>query len=231
MSRRMDHARVSKQKRINEEAGYQRDSTYPTTDRGWIVWRGGKHTGKSLPEILVCDPTFVIQYLYMSGNCFKCLLQDDATWFQLRMAHQLQVLANRSQNIRVPAEKRGAHEFAILIDNEGVFSRIFLIRKGRKPAPSKLKGCRVAMRSSKLDFSIPYHFENSSLGLQRMASCFREMFFPDSAGEPCAEDILAFFTDRKNFDLSGCDSHTSLAELDADMIALRNMYIQSLKPH
>jgi hypothetical protein len=239
MSRRMNHARVNMQKRINQEYQHERyerpfyqwESTHRVKVRGWIVWRGGKHEGESMPEILVKDPTFVTEYLYVQGNGFKCLLQDHATSFQLRVAHQLQVLANRSQNIRVPAEKRETHEFAILVDSKGVFRRVALIRKGAKPTPSKLKNCRVAMRSSVLDFSVPYHFENSYLGLQRMSKCFRKLFFQDSSGEPSTEDILAFFMDRTNFDLSHCASHKSLMETDADTNALRNLYRQSLIRH
>jgi hypothetical protein len=236
MSRSINHTRINIRKRIRREASYRESfntewtNTGPARDRSWIEMKFGKHAGKSLPEILVNDPSFVINYLYGS-ICFKPLLKSCPTRFELERAHQLQVLEYRSQNIVVPANKRDTHEFAILKDKDGVFRYVGLVRRGKKISRDKLKGYILVKRTSKLDLSIPYEFENSSLGLERMCRCFKKIFFKHDILGPQPNEIIKFFTDRTNFDLTGCTSHTSLVMTEADTYALRKMYLESLKRH
>jgi len=234
----MNYARVNTQSRINREAWeYEREERnriwgtpqyYPKSHGSeWITWKFGKHAGKTLPEILAADQTFIMEYLYR--KTFDVLLKVEPTSWDLRLTHQLRVLCNRAENIRVPAAKRRTHEFAILKDGDGVFSRAIIVRRGSKIERGILKGDRLARRSSTLAFSIPYLLNHPALGHERFRRCFKSLFLVDASGAYPLPSATVLFSDRKSFDLSSCSSHTSLVMTKADILALRKEYKLSLK--
>ena len=228
----MNFAKVSMQKRIAQE-GFIPSQTWASAPQKaqWIKITFGKHSGKTLPEILASEPCYVIEYLYLGGSIFKALLKEHPSMVEQKWAHQLKVLANRSQNILVPEEKRETHEFVLLKDKQGVFAKVRLMKKGRRLPRRALNGLIEASRTEKLDFSAPYSFHNPQLGLRRMVRSLCKLFFPHDMTTGMGEQFHSLFSNRTNFDLSRFASHTSLIMTERDTSELRAEYKRSLVHH
>jgi len=214
MSNRMNHANINMRKRIASEGRWETSSNefWPgSIHPKRFKWRAvylKKHKGKTLPEILAFDPGYVIGFLYMMNVLFAPLLSRTPTGYQMAIAHQLEVLANRAQHIRLPRKLRKTHQFVIVADANGVFESVLVISKNAEPKDLE-EGSRVVDRRKELDLSIPYHFKNEALGMKRMGECFREIFFKSEMLKPTADQCQMFFFDKRNFNLQSCTSHTS----------------------
>lgn len=233
MSSRMNHGRVSMQKRVAQESygdgppcfvgkGFNVETRQPP----WIRFMTGDHPGMSLPQILVMDPRWMVEH-YQSGHSFKPLLSSGASDYQLKRAHQMEVLAQRAKTVLVTDAKRATHEFLVLVDRQGRLSNIVLGRRGEKLPEKRLKGRKVARRCAVLDLSIPLEYGDPLRGFKRLSRAIRRIFF-DGEEYPSRRDIDAFFSEPRNFDLVSWKSHRSLISIPSDFKVLRRKYQSSL---
>ena len=233
---RFDHAKTNMQQRIANE-GWQ--NTYPrfSSDpgnswtsnhsrkcvRGWLMIYLKKHRNRTLPWIMFYDPGYIIAFLYFQDVFFKPLLRDFPTDYQIELANQLEVLANRAQHTLPP---KPFDELVVIADINGVFERIEPVKKGHFPKKRLNKGSKIVQRISELDIALPYGYEEPELGMKRMARCLRKIYLAiDFEASACERWVSA----ACHFNLSACASHKSLIISAKDRKALKAKYIKSLR--
>jgi len=180
----------------------------------------GKYRGVTLPEILLTDPTYVTEFL--SEKWVSCLSNPDTSPSNLRLGYQLEVLANRAQNILVPLEKRRSHRFAVWKDDNGGFAGVTLYPIGKKPRPPK-DGLVLAERTNKISLLLPLNYSKPKRGLKRLRNSLERLCLADMPGDTFGERLVSFFNDRMNFALEGLE-YTSLFMTEADALAIQAQY-------
>ena len=218
MSRAINRVGVSLQKGIAQE------STEPvppdvmaSPDHGWLRLWFGRHRGKTLPEILLAERTYVTEFLSFSWPPKLRLPVHDR---EVRLLHQLEVLCSRAENILVPTPVRNTHFFAFWKTPDRAFGGFSLVRKGKKPKPPTT-GLILHDVGAKLVFSLPRAFRYPGKGDFRMAEAFEACLLDCESGSQ--NDITAFFSTRSNFDLAGL-KWTSLVLTVSDAELLKEEY-------
>jgi hypothetical protein len=236
MSRKLNHQRVTMQKRIEAEASRYDIPRKGRTNDAWTqnapkhgrIWKRvylPKHSKETLPSIAFNDPGYV-RFLYARDIFFTALLEENPTEYQIEIANQLEAIANRAQHILPP---KSYDEFVVVVDGEEVFERVEPVKKGRLPKCVLSHRSRIVKRISELDIAIPYGYQNSGLGFRRMSRCLHRIFFKHEMVGPSTAAYEAWFADDKNFNLSGCRSHVSLVFTAEDRVALKAKYLKSLR--
>lgn len=223
MSQRMNHDRVNLQKRISREVYTAEINNGPIfPDHDWLKLWFGKYRGKTLPEILLVDPTYVIEYLEHEAR--KRLSKPDLSTTDYRLVYQLEVLGSRAQNIIVPADKRSTHDFAIWRAKDGSFAGARLARLDKEIVSADTDK-QLHTRTPKLTFQIAKAFKYYGKGLIAMAESVDHLISGSTKRYATGEEIREFFSDKRNFDLDKSDPFRSLFMTAADVSALKEEYL------
>jgi hypothetical protein len=225
----MNHAKVNIQKRIAYESrvydrsppgsGRSNGERFDRRQEKWLRVPFGKHKGKTLPKIVFEDPGYVV-WLYKNDVLLSWLYEGD---YPFKLAHQIEVVHNRTTRIKPPA----GCEFAIVVDDAGVFAEFITVKRNRHPKAVLKKGWKIAKRLPLLDIGIPSLLNNPKLGFERMRRSMLNAFFGDVTTEPDARSRIEFLQETDNFDLHGVKSNKRLKPGPKDRAALEKKYRRS----
>jgi hypothetical protein len=225
MSQRLNHDKVNMQKRIARESTlYDYDPARATSDdedyhsgpEKWLPMRIGKHKGKTLPQIVFKDPSYVV-WLYQNDVLLPEIYKNE---YQYHIAHQLEVIHNRMTRIKPPT----GCKFAIVIDDASVFRKFIALRKGQSPKKPLKSGWKIVQRLDLLDIGILSRFKNPKRGFERMCRCLTKYCFGDADAEIDAKACEKFIEDDAKFDLRGIKSNKWLELGPDDRAALDERY-------
>jgi hypothetical protein len=170
---RMNHQRVSMQKRIARENRpqnfYARRPTAPLTLNGWLSMRFGRYTGKILPTIFFRDPSYFFRYLVWRKPI------SEKTEGGKKLATQARKIAFKTRDVRPPYPYR---KFAICFTHDGVFRRLKAI-KDRPGEMERLKQKYGTVRDRRV------------LNVQKDL----KLILLDGSDDPTATDCAQFFDD------------------------------------
>jgi hypothetical protein len=226
MSQRLNHDKVNMQKRIAREShqyddlptesGFSVENRYRNRPEKWLAIKIRKHYGKTLPKIVFEDPGY-IAWLNKKGILLGWMHTGE---YAFKLAHQFQVVLNQMTHIKPPA----GCEFAIVVDDVGVFRKFIVVKKGRRPKKPLKKGWKIVQRLELLDIFIPSLFRNPKLGFERMSRCLLKFCFGDADAEIDANACKDFLQDNDHFDLKGIKSNKWLKPSPKDRAVLEKKF-------
>ena len=152
----------------------------------WTEVPFGVHEGLTLPEIFFTDLSY---FFWFIGREFK----------SPQLAEEAKTIARKAACICVPIKCRETHRFALIVDQDGVFSSVKIIKAGTRNRVRLPPGLKIRSVRRLLDARVPAKLRNSELGYARMQLQLRELLLDCSRGRPSADTCDNFFTKAVNF--------------------------------
>jgi hypothetical protein len=154
----------------------------------WKALKFGKHSGKTIPQILFTDPAY-----------FYWAMENDVFYGRLKVQADLADL--RSRMIVLKGRKRGSYDIEWVYDPDGAFCYIQVIDPHR---PWHV-GSSQRQRTKYVDLNLlrresAYNpRRRDRRGYKRLLRCLREILFEDEGVRFSRKRCDDFFSDRSNF--------------------------------
>ena len=153
----------------------------------WETLTFGKHSGKTLPQILFTDPDWFF-WAVESGVFNK----------RAHLASEAAILNTRARNIKIPPSEHKAPVVEYLIHHPTMkFSHFDIV-----PSERNLhEGSSPAFRSSVIDMSVPRQVAPyDKLGCKSLIASLKYYLFGSKSARVTKERAEAFFADAANFE-------------------------------
>jgi hypothetical protein len=150
----------------------------------WSELSFGKHKGKTLPQVLLKDPSY-----------FFWAIEEEKFDHHPALAAEGQDLNFKVRHVKIPKLDPQCWRVHYVLTAGGEFEKFELI-----PTPAAEScACPDTFLSNHLDLSLPMVIRYTKAGNRRLIQCFKQYFFGGSSARLTREKCGEFFSNPENF--------------------------------
>lgn len=153
----------------------------------WTELPFGKHTGKTLPQVLFIDP------------CWYCWAVHKGVFQFGPIEHDAELIRPRVSRIKVPGPAPGQFEVEYFFHDDGALADIRVVPRDQP----RHSGSSTTIRHACFDFMVPYLYapSNRKSAMKMLIKCIKYAYFGDANYKMTRARCDQFFSDRRNFRL------------------------------